>query len=184
LPRERRVLRPKSHRRCADACSRTVLLSHCGFGKLQSKAAPSAQSNLGILYLDGRGVARDDTEAAMWFRKAADQGDAVAEFLLGNQYANAKGVLQDHSEAMFWFHRAAEQGHPVAKLYLGVMYTEGRGVPQDYVRAHMWISLSAAQGEKSCQDSRNDRTADDPSSGKRSAAALTRLEPATQPTPH
>jgi TPR repeat protein len=120
----------------------------------------------------------------MWFRKAADQGDAVAEFPLGNQYANANGVLQDYSEAMFWFHRAAEQGHPVAKLYLGVMYAEGRGVPQDYVRAHMWISLSAAQGEKSCQDSRNDRTADDPSSGKRSAAAPTRLEPATQPTPH
>jgi uncharacterized protein len=57
----------------------------------------------------------------MWFRKAADQGDAVAEFLLGNQYANAKGVLQDYSGAMFWFHRAAEQGYPVAKLYLGVI---------------------------------------------------------------
>jgi hypothetical protein len=89
---------------------------------------------------------------------------------------------QRRAAAMFWFHRAAEQGHPVAKLYLGVMYAEGRGVPQDHVRAHMWISLSEAQGEKSCQDSRNDRTADDPSSGKRSAAAPTRLEPATQPT--
>ena len=85
----------------------------------------------------------------MWFPKAADQGDAVAEFLLGNQYANGKGVPQDYSEAMIWFQRAAEQGHAVAKLYLGVMYAEGRGVPQDYVRAHMWFSLAAAQGEQS-----------------------------------
>jgi TPR repeat protein len=84
----------------------------------------------------------------VWFRKAADQGDAVAEFLLGNQYANGKGVPQDYSEAMNWFQRAAEQGHPVAKLYLGVMYAEGRGVPQDYVRAYMWFSLSAALGEQ------------------------------------
>src|SRR3984893_11476487 len=83
----------------------------------------------------GRGVPQDDTEAVMWFPKAADQGDAVAEVLLGNQYANGKGVPQDYSEAMIWFQRAAEQGHPVAKLYLGVMYAEGRGVPQDYVRA-------------------------------------------------
>src|ERR1700730_15290630 len=67
----------------------------------------------------GRGLTQDDTEAVMWFPKAADQGDAVAEFLLGNQYANGKGVPQDYSEAMIWFQRAAEQGHPVAKLYLG-----------------------------------------------------------------
>jgi TPR repeat protein len=92
---------------------------------------------------------QDDAEAVMWFRKAADQGDAVAEFLLGNQYANGKGVPQDFTEAMVWFQRAAEQGHAVAKLYLGVMYAEGRGVPQDYVRAHMWFSLAAAQGEQS-----------------------------------
>ena len=62
----------------------------------------------------------------MWFRKAADQGDAVAEFLLGNQYAIGKGVPQDYSEAMIWFRKAAEQGHPRAMLDLGVMYAEGR----------------------------------------------------------
>ena len=93
-------------------------------------------------------MTRDDAEAVMWFRKAADQGDAVAEFLLGYQYANGIGVPLDYGEAMIWFRKAAEQGHRVAKLYLGVMYAEGRGVPQDYVRAHMWFSLSAAQGEQ------------------------------------
>jgi TPR repeat protein len=93
-------------------------------------------------------VAQDDTEAVTWFRKAANQGDAIAEFMLGNLYVNGKGVPQDNSEALIWFQRAAEQGHRVAKLYLGVMYAEARGVPQDYVRAHMWFSLSAAQGEQ------------------------------------
>jgi TPR repeat protein len=92
-------------------------------------------------------VQQDNAAAALWFRKAADQGDAIAEFLLGNQYTNGKGVPQGYNEAMIWFQRAAEQGHPVAKLFLGVMYAEGRGVPQDYVRTHMWFSL-AAQGEQ------------------------------------
>jgi TPR repeat protein len=84
----------------------------------------------------------------MWFRKAADQGDAVAEFLLGSQYANGGGVPKDFSEAMIWFGRAAAQAHPIAMLHLGAMYAEGRGVPQDYVRAHMWFSLAAARGQQ------------------------------------
>jgi uncharacterized protein len=132
---------------------------------------------LGTVYLYGRGVTQDDTEAVAWFRKAADQGDAVAQFLLGNQYASGKGVPQDYREAMIWFQRAAEQGHSVAKLYLGVMYAEGRGAPQDYVRAHMWFSLSAAQGEqravKILEMAVRRMT---PSSDKRSAEARTRLE--------
>ena len=60
----------------------------------------------------GRGVTQDYTEAVMWFRKAADQGDAVAELLLGNHYAFGNGVPQDYSEAMSWFRMAAGQGHP------------------------------------------------------------------------
>jgi len=100
------------------------------------------------LYRDGRGVTQDDTEAVIWFRKAADQGDAVAEFLLGNQYAFGKGVPQDYSEAMIWFRRASEQGHPRAMHDLGVIYAKGLGVPPDYVCAHMWFSLSAAKGEQ------------------------------------
>ena len=106
-------------------------------------------------------MTQDDTEAVAWFRKAADQGDAIAEFLLGNQYANGKGVPQDYSEAMIWFRRAAEQGHPVAKLFLGVMHAEGRGVPQDCVRAHMWFSL-VTEAQKLARD----------------------WKPATRPTPH
>ena len=37
----------------------------------------SAQVDLGVLYAVGWGApAEDDTEAAKWFRKAAEQGDA------------------------------------------------------------------------------------------------------------
>src|SRR5580692_2840090 len=86
--------------------------------------------------------------AALWFRKAAEQGYAPAQSNLGTLYLYGRGVTQDDSEAIIWFQKAAEQRHPVAMLYLGVMYAEGRGVPQDYVRAYMWFSLSAAQGEQ------------------------------------
>ena len=108
----------------------------------------TAQFNLGVMYLTGRGVQQDYSAAALWFRKAAEQGYALAQSNLGTLYRDGRGVAQDDTEAVMWFRKAADQSDAVAELHLGVMYAEGRGVPQDYVRAHMWFSLAAAQGEQ------------------------------------
>ena len=42
-----------------------------------------AQSIVAQIHYRGRGVPQSDTEAATWFRRAADQGDALAQFYLG-----------------------------------------------------------------------------------------------------
>ncbi|MBE0616885.1 MAG: sel1 repeat family protein [Proteobacteria bacterium] len=39
-----------------------------------------AQYNLGLLYANGQGVPQNYTEAANWYRKAAEQGNASAQF--------------------------------------------------------------------------------------------------------
>lgn len=44
------------------------------------------------------------------YRKAAEQGDAVAQRKLGYRYGNGIGVKQDHAEAFKWYRKAAEQG--------------------------------------------------------------------------
>jgi len=46
-------------------------------------------------------------EAVKWYRKAAEQNDAEAQFNLGNCYANGDGVAKDEVEAVNWFHSAA-----------------------------------------------------------------------------
>jgi uncharacterized protein len=38
-----------------------------------------AQNDLGVVYRDGIGVARDEAEAARWFREAAAQGNDDAK---------------------------------------------------------------------------------------------------------
>jgi len=45
-----------------------------------------------------------------WYRKAAEQGHANAQFNLGVGYANGQGVKQDHAEAVRWYRKATEQG--------------------------------------------------------------------------
>ena len=75
-------------------------------------------------------------EAVRWYRLAADQGHAVAQFNLGVHYYNGKGVPQDDVEALAWYRKAAEQWYADALYNLGVMYSTGRGVPQDGVEAY------------------------------------------------
>ncbi len=53
-----------------------------------------------------------------WFRKAAEQGNAVAQCKLGQCYHNGEGVEQDYAEALKWYRKAADQGFELAKEYL------------------------------------------------------------------
>ena len=53
-------------------------------------------------------------EVARWFRLAAVQGHADAQFNLGHMFENGQGVTQDRAEAARWYRMAAAQGHAVA----------------------------------------------------------------------
>jgi len=44
-----------------------------------------------------------------WYRLAADQGNASAQYNLGVMDGNGEGVLQDYVEAHMWFNLAAAQ---------------------------------------------------------------------------
>ena len=52
---------------------------------------PSAQHSLGRMYLTGLGVPPNHAEAAAWFRRAAEQGDADAQLNLGIMYLVGRG---------------------------------------------------------------------------------------------
>jgi TPR repeat protein len=60
---------------------------------------------------------QDRAEAARWYRKAADQGHALAQYNLGLLYANGRGVAQDKAQARAWMQKAAA-GYENAKKWL------------------------------------------------------------------
>jgi uncharacterized protein len=51
------------------------------------------------------------SEAAKWFRKAADQGNAKAQHVMGMAYFEGQGVIKDAAEAVKWYRKAADQGY-------------------------------------------------------------------------
>ena len=66
------------------------------------------------MYKNGQGVPQDYAEAVKWYRLAADQGIASAQFNLGNMYFNGQGVLQDNVMAHMWYNIASANGHDKA----------------------------------------------------------------------
>lgn len=113
-----------------------------------------AQLNLGLLYSDGRGgLARDEAQAAAWYRKAALQNLPLGQLALGLAYATGRGMARDDRQAVVWFEKAANTGLPLAQYGLGMLYSNGRGVERDWVKAHLWLNL-AASGAMSARPSR------------------------------
>lgn len=106
----------------------------------------AAQSNLGILYRDGRGVRQNYAESAKWFRKSAEQGFAPAQLDLGVAYERGLGVKRNDVEAGKWYRKAAKQGNRRAQFNIGIMYRAGRGVKRDYAQSVAWFRKSAEQG--------------------------------------
>ena len=49
-------------------------------------------------------------EAVKWYRKAAEQGNAIAQCELGISYARGEGVVKDEEEGLAWMTLAATFG--------------------------------------------------------------------------
>ena len=78
--------------------------------------------------------------------KAAERGNAGAQYELGGMYYYGQGVPEDYTESAKWYRKAAEQGHAEAQFHLGLMYRLGYGVPEDYAEAAKWCRKAAEQG--------------------------------------
>ncbi|HZE68849.1 MAG TPA: tetratricopeptide repeat protein [Pyrinomonadaceae bacterium] len=101
-----------------------------------------AQSNLGVLYRDGRGVPRNEEEVVKLFRLAAGQGLSEGQYNLGVSYDEARGVTRNYAEAVKWYQLAAAQGMAQAQYNLAASYANGQGVATNYVQSYVWLTLA------------------------------------------
>ena len=130
---------------------RTALLfSLCAALSMWNTSIPSsARASIPLdICLD---VSSEPSERVDACRKAAEEGDASAQYKLGYIYHQGKGVPQDFTMATLWFQKAAEQGLASAQFTLGHMYHQGKGVPQDFTMATLWFRKAAERGLASAQ---------------------------------
>jgi len=133
-----------------DADTQLALVRECR--DLAGQGNADAQFGLGQLYENSFvAMTTDYVEAGKWYRLAAEQGMAAAQYNLG-RILTRHGVTQDNVEAVKWYRLAAEQGNPHSQFSLGYIYYDGKGVTQDYAEAAKWYRLAAMQGDYTAQD--------------------------------
>lgn len=106
------------------------------------QANAEAQCLIGTMYEEGWGVTQDFAAAFLWYRKAADQGHATAQFCLAGMYDKSG----EYAVAAMWLRKAADQRHAGAQFNLGVMCEKGEGVRQDDIAAVSWYRRAADRG--------------------------------------
>lgn len=110
-------------------------------------AGNMASNHLGYLYMNGHGcVQKDAKEGFKWYKKAADQGDARAQYHIAHSYFHGVGVDENESEAFKYFEKSAKQGYATAQYMVGICYKKGMGVPKDKNLAETWLE-KAGPGE-------------------------------------
>ena len=77
---------------------------------LADKGNAPAQNRLASIYFwGGHGVPQDPAQAALWYRKAGDQGNALAQAHLGLMYEHGYGVPKDPVMARMWLNLAVSR---------------------------------------------------------------------------
>ncbi len=81
------------------ACRRTIL--QIG----SDPPSPADQYCLGLSYAFALNHKRDWTQAAHWFKQAANKNHAAAQAVLGYLYEQGNGVKADPAEAAKWYRK-------------------------------------------------------------------------------
>jgi TPR repeat protein len=95
--------------------------------------------------------APDPAEAERWYRLAAEQGDARAEFKLAEIYYAGEGVDVDYVESARWARLAAGRDYAPAAAFMGGLYRLGAGVPRDARESVRWYRAAAEAGDPTSQ---------------------------------
>ncbi len=113
-----------------------------------TQGVAAAQTNLGLMYAQGRGVKQNYDEARKLWEQAAVSGHPMAQFNLGLLYLQGLAGTPDERKASQYFLQAARQNVPDAQYALGTMYLAGRGVTKDRDEAVAWLQKAAVAGHQ------------------------------------
>ena len=61
------------------------------------------------MYYNGEGIPENDAEAVKWYRKAADQGYAKAQYNLGVMYYSGDGVPENDVKFMIYAKKSGNE---------------------------------------------------------------------------
>lgn len=125
-----------------------LLLAACGGGSAQARL----DYGNAMKYLQGVGVAQDQTKGMALLKKASAERNPEAELMLGFfMMKGQSGVAMDEAGGMKLFLDAARQGNRDAQYNAGLAFVRAQGVKADFAEALKWFTAAALQGDPGAQ---------------------------------
>ncbi|VVD77597.1 tetratricopeptide repeat protein [Pandoraea anhela] len=91
------------------------------------------------------------TQALEEFRRAAEQGNRLAQFDYAMMLLNGEGANADPDGAVHWLERAASAGMTQAQYVYAKMFDDGYVVGKSIAQANLWYEKAAKQGHVQAQ---------------------------------
>ena len=123
-----------------------VVETRNGHGELLDSVYYEAEGTTYLNTAEDYREKQNHEEAAKWYRKAADKGNADAMCELGDCYYASIGVEYDAEEGLKWYRKAAEKDNADAMYRLGDCYRYCWGVEKDEEESVKWYRKAAEKG--------------------------------------
>lgn len=124
----------------------------------QQHRLPAAQEDAGMLHVvekssSAKGlVEKNSAQTVEFYHKAAELGDAQAQFSLGLCYEWGDGVTRDIAEAEKWYKKAAEKGSEEARTrLLSIAMIKDQVTDPDMKYGVLWWQQNAEKGDAKAQ---------------------------------
>lgn len=102
---------------------------------------------IGDWYAKGDELPLDQTQALVWYRKAAEAGDSNGQLKVCAALTFGLGTARIPEDAFRWCERSARQGNADAIFAVAEKYERGIGVPQDFETAAQWYQKIGSSPE-------------------------------------
>ena len=112
------------------------------------EGSTDAQFNLGVMYIEGKGVEQSRDEAVFWFTKAAQQGHREAQYNLGHLLLEEREDPEKIKQAIEWWRQSSVNGFAIAQYNYARALFYGVGTDKDIVTSKTWFDRAAQGGEQ------------------------------------
>jgi TPR repeat protein len=123
--------------------------------KAAESGDPKAQCELGVLYFNGEGVAKNIPEAIRLFTLSAEKKYLDSQTSLGWIFRHSPGYLDPAKSAKYYL-AAAQQGDAESQYVIALMYKAGEGLAKNEKEAAAWLLKASGQKHPEAQSALGD----------------------------
>ena len=126
----------------------------CGIAWAATDDSAQALKDRAKGYYYGLGGEKNLSKALQLYLRAADLGDAEAQYISGGMLFKGLGAPQDTARAFRLLYQAAINGKSsaVSEQLIGQAFLLGSGLPKNYTKAARWYTQAAENGNREAQN--------------------------------